>query len=976
MYQYDKSKKLKKTEGSDIEEQSTAEVIEVNPLQTAGTAAIPSIPEAVNTAMVPVVEALSPAHALNARTANTAKSSPRSESTSADRSQSGPIEEQEPVRKSGLTHNERQRQEAESRYRVALDNITRHKMIPKAAAKAAGAGYPRFLRSLIFKSFKNSDDGKKAIEESIAMRKAKSKENSAKEDSVVKAIEYLKEGKSLAKACKLVPIGLKTFKESKQYKEYLNQRTDTRSYNEKLKDSAQQRFIETIRLIKEEKMTVEQAAKAVGTNIVSFRASNVYRDFKNKEQGRNIIANNRLLQGLNTINKRPTITRKRERRQFDALEILKKGNAKSIKLACKMAGTNHTIFAKWTPYLEWKNQQPFQRNHQEKLKNEGAIRAAIAVELIRKGIPINKAKKQAEVGQKAFYASESYKRLKDENVAEQQDTSVARNISPVASVSKRRRLAVVNYVESDSETDLSLDESASESVLTARQPEVTRPGIGTARKSIRPGHFRRTSGKLPGAAAASLPASGFERRSISPEVIIKSEPLWQTRQYNTGEMDDDQDIKPLLPIRSADPVRNHLPILRDPLDPSQSLTLQAEGLESPEDLGSLHAYWQGIDKAASEAGISLTKKDKDRIKNEMINQVRNECSLSERMKKYMRTTGSARQLANGRIIDLGMGVFNPGPGMVPALTVLGPYAGIYEKPDIRKSGTKGTNTHSWDSLRGGTHINSLHDGNILRNMNAWAIKGYEPVAEGVNVAPVYLGKNIIFYVTIRPVQQGEEYFIDYGPNYEPDRTVSMARLEERLARLYLSMREEVEGLGITPGILAQYHQVSVDEIMRWLKEKGLNLDTTPDAATEPVNFLLAGTRNKLDETKYRQWGLSPEQIKWLNDHPIEEVNIKSEPVDPDEAKVQDPEVSGPSGAAYTGAEPLNTDEALGALRAVIASAKGNLTSTELVQWLQSQSLSGHSYHQALDILEDEEVEFEINDFIHAWQRSGRLLPET
>ncbi|MEG6258810.1 hypothetical protein [Enterobacter bugandensis] len=976
MHQYFKSNKIKKNENSDNEGQNSPEGVEVTPFQTAAAPAISSIAEAVHSARQPLVGALSAAYVMNARVANSAKSSSCSESACAGLSPAGPIEEQEPVKKNVLPHNERQRQEAESRYRVALDNITQNKMTPREAAEAAGAGYTRFLKSEIFKSFKNSDHGKKAIEESISKRIANNKGNSDREDKVVKAIQYLKEGKGLSEACKLVSIGTKTLKEAKQYKEYLNQRTDLRTYNEKQKDAALQRFIETVRLIKEGNMTVEQATEATGTNINSFRASDVYREFRDKMQGRDILNKNRLSQGLNTIHKRPARTLKREERHFDALEILKKDNAKSLKLACRMAGTNRTTFAKWMPYLEWKKQQSDQRTHNEKQKEQGNIRAGRAVELMRNGLSLNKAIKQAGVGQRAFYASEHYKRFISENRAEQQDTSVARNISPEAPVSKRRRLAVFNDVESDSEIHLSLDESASESVLTTRRPEATRPDRGTARKSIRPGHSRRTSGNLPGVAAASLPSSGFERRSISPEVIIKSEPLWQARQYDPGVMDEEQDIKPLLPIRNADPVRNYLPILRDPQDSSHSLTLQAEGLESQRELGSLRATWSGLVIAASEAGIKLTDNDKVRIKAEMINQVQNECSLSERMKKYMHTNGSTRELADGQIVNLGMGVFNPGPDTVPPLTVLGPYAGVYEKPDNRKSGTQGTNTHSWDSLRGGTHINSLHDGNILRNMNAWAIKGYAPVAEGANVAPVYLGNNIVFYVTVRDVEPGEEYFIDYGHNYEPDRTVSLARQEERLARLYFSMREESGLLGITPGILAQYHQASVDEIMRWLKELGLNFDATPDAATEPVNRLPAGARNKLDENKYRQWGLTSDQIKWLNDHPIKEVSIKSEPVDPDEAKVPAPGLSAPPEAGYTGGESFNTDDALGALRAIVASANGDLTLTELVQWLQSQSLSRHSYQQALDILEDEEVEFHINDFIHAWQSSGRLLPDT
>ncbi|CAM7382551.1 hypothetical protein CICRMM096B_06095 [Citrobacter cronae] len=38
-------------------------------------------------------------------------------------------------------------------------------------------------------------------------------------------------------------------------------------------------------------------------------------------------------------------------------------------------------------------------------------------------------------------------------------------------------------------------------------------------------------------------------------------------------------------------------------------------------------------------------------------------------------------------------------------------------------------------------------------------------------------------------------------------------------------------------------------------------------------------------------------------------------------------------------------------------------------------MSQHSYHDILDVLEEEEIDFNINDFISAWNATGRPLPE-
>jgi len=55
-------------------------------------------------------------------------------------------------------------------------------------------------------------------------------------------------------------------------------------------------------------------------------------------------------------------------------------------------------------------------------------------------------------------------------------------------------------------------------------------------------------------------------------------------------------------------------------------------------------------------------------------------------------------------------------------------------------------------------------------------------------------------------------------------------------------------------------------------------------------------------------------------------------------------------------------------------AAGGINQQGLLRWLQEPGMSRYSYHDILDVLEEEEIDFEINDFINAWSATGRPLP--
>jgi hypothetical protein len=64
------------------------------------------------------------------------------------------------------------------------------------------------------------------------------------------------------------------------------------------------------------------------------------------------------------------------------------------------------------------------------------------------------------------------------------------------------------------------------------------------------------------------------------------------------------------------------------------------------------------------------------------------------------------------------------------------------------------------------------------------------------------------------------------------------------------------------------------------------------------------------------------------------------------------------------------------LKDLVRNSKDGISNRLLVEWVQEKIMQEIKYHQALDILEDEHGDdFEINDFITAWQQVGRQLPK-
>lgn len=88
-----------------------------------------------------------------------------------------------------------------------------------------------------------------------------------------------------------------------------------------------------------------------------------------------------------------------------------------------------------------------------------------------------------------------------------------------------------------------------------------------------------------------------------------------------------------------------------------------------------------------------------------------------------------------------------------------------------------------------------------------------------------------------------------------------------------------------------------------------------------------------------------------------------------------PTTSGKRAALRQGLSHTTRAHMQSSLRSEIRVASEGLNQQGLLRWLQEPGMSQHSYHDILDVLEEEEIDFNINDFISAWNATGRPLPE-
>ncbi|ELV5027094.1 hypothetical protein SHA53_004478 [Salmonella enterica] len=208
------------------------------------------------------------------------------------------------------------------------------------------------------------------------------------------------------------------------------------------------------------------------------------------------------------------------------------------------------------------------------------------------------------------------------------------------------------------------------------------------------------------------------------------------------------------------------PILRDPANPSESVMGQAE--RPAEELRVTR--WGGLQPDAA---------TKRRINDDIQEWLKDEGRHAARFAKMLYVM---RPLDDGP--ERGDSVFAR-VTLLP-FTVLGPYAGILHddvrQPSLsaerRKAGTSNVHRYAFQTLSAKRLVSAYTSGNILSLVNTANLTGHAPIAgKQNNVSCITVGKNITFYVTNTYIPEGDELFIDYGPDYESGPNVKRLKQE-------------------------------------------------------------------------------------------------------------------------------------------------------------------------------------------------------
>ncbi|KQN46359.1 hypothetical protein ASE93_13885 [Serratia sp. Leaf50] len=355
-----------------------------------------------------------------------------------------------------------------------------------------------------------------------------------------------------------------------------------------------------------------------------------------------------------------------------------------------------------------------------------------------------------------------------------------------------------------------------------------------------------------------------EKQMFSPAITIKTEPTIAEQTIDEITLDDAGQVAN---VANSDTLRlthrplldNRLPIVHSLTDPYKSLTLQTLGLISLEQINTIKVTgWGGMHAVFNTLNVEQAKRLKNTLLSEVQRQIANETMQAERMDKLMVSRGSHRQAPDSdEIINLGMGVLNPGPDPVAAYTVLGMYAGEFVNAEnlkqiVRKRGTANSYSHSWATRTDKVIVDAYQSGNVLSNINTGCLPNTPELAEN-NVASVQIANRLNAYITIRDVAPGEEYFVSYGAVYDPTFDVDVAKKKERLLKLYKENLEILTLMEVTRIHLSQYYGVDIMSDA----ERAQNIN-----------------KNSI------RWKISRKEVKnWLDAHPLLDVIIKQEPVE-------------------------------------------------------------------------------------------------
>lgn len=264
------------------------------------------------------------------------------------------------------------------------------------------------------------------------------------------------------------------------------------------------------------------------------------------------------------------------------------------------------------------------------------------------------------------------------------------------------------------------------------------PGLHFARK----GSARRdTSEGAKRPAEENLPGSSKRPRS-DPEAAQSSE---------RPHLDHDID--------------NSLPILQNPKNVKESLTLKAEGpggLEGRESTVDeiVVTYWnQLLDQVSKTTRLKL----QEDITMEVRDWIRNENNLAPKFDKLM----EVKVLSNGP--ERGRSVVAKRD--IKKFEVLGPYSGKLHfgsktlLEEISKKGHKVVNSYTFSTFSNDGTLSAHGSGNILSLINSPNAPG-RPSLGSENVASINVGRYMTFFVAWKDIKKGGELLLDYGDGYD------------------------------------------------------------------------------------------------------------------------------------------------------------------------------------------------------------------
>ena len=209
-----------------------------------------------------------------------------------------------------------------------------------------------------------------------------------------------------------------------------------------------------------------------------------------------------------------------------------------------------------------------------------------------------------------------------------------------------------------------------------------------------------------------------------------------------------------------------LPILQDPNDPEKSVLLKEEG-----PINEIKCASWGVFK-------NLSKDQKENITGSVRNWLElNEYQREKYSEKLFQLLHVAHPLDEGP--DRGMSVF--AKKAIKQHEVVCLYAGalhLSEKSlhkSIRHKGSKNVLEYLFGTRSQKRALDAYETGGTASLVNTGTYPGALAFKEN-NIEAVMFGKNIVAYVALREIKEGEELFLDYGKAYDPQQLLNQSEM--------------------------------------------------------------------------------------------------------------------------------------------------------------------------------------------------------